>query len=150
MAHGNVVTTADLLSFLHRRRWAVVATVSANAAPEAALVGIAITEDLEVVFDTTDNTRKFANLKSNAKIALVVGGWVDGDERTLQYEGYADIPEGDELERLKAVYFGVFPEGRERQAWPGITYVRVRPTWLRYSDFNVAPPIISEATFGFD
>lgn len=144
------MTTADVLSFLNRHRWAVVATVSANGAPEAALVGIATTGDLEIVFDTTDDTRKFANLKSNAKIALVVGGWVDGDERTLQCEGYADLPEGDELERLKEAYFGVFPEGRERQAWPRIAYVRVRPTWLRYSDFNVAPPIISEATFGPD
>ncbi|HET7814733.1 MAG TPA: pyridoxamine 5'-phosphate oxidase family protein [Candidatus Baltobacteraceae bacterium] len=142
------MNTSDVLSFLHRHRWAVVATVSANGAPEGALVGIATTGDMEIVFDTTDDTRKFANLKSNAKIALVVGGWVAGDERTLQCEGCADLPEGDELERLKEVYFGVFPEGRERQAWPGITYVRVRPTWLRYSDFTVAPPIISEATFG--
>jgi hypothetical protein len=34
--------------------------------------------------------------------------------------------------------------GRERQTWPGITYVRTRPTWIRYSDFNPDPPKIIE------
>ena len=37
-----------------------------------------------------------------------------------------------------------FPDGRERQAWPGLTYVRVTPTWLRYSDYSVDPPEIVE------
>jgi hypothetical protein len=48
----------------------------------------------------------------------------------------ADEPEGAELARLKAVYFQVYPDGVDRQAWKDITYVRVRPTWVRYSDFR--------------
>ena len=43
---------------------------------------------------------------------------------------------GLELERLKRDYFAQFPDGPSRQAWPDITYVRVRPTWIRYSDFR--------------
>jgi hypothetical protein len=30
--------------------------------------------------------------------------------------------------------------------WPGLIYVRVRPTWIRYSDYNVDPPQIVEVT----
>ena len=37
-----------------------------------------------------------------------------------------------------------FPDGPERLAWPGITYLRVRPTWIRYSDFRPASARIVE------
>jgi hypothetical protein len=48
----------------------------------------------------------------------------------------ADEPAGEELARLKQVYFARFPDGPEREAWKDITYVRVRLTWARYSDFR--------------
>ena len=35
-------------------------------------------------------------------------------------------------------------DGRDRLAWPGITHARVRPTWVRVSDFTVDPPRILE------
>jgi hypothetical protein len=38
----------------------------------------------------------------------------------------------------------VFPDGRERLTWPGLIHVRVRPRWLRYSDFSSTPPLIVE------
>ena len=50
----------------------------------------------------------------------------------------------EELERLKEAYFVRWPSGRDRQKWPGIVYVRARPTWIRYSDFNRAPAEIVE------
>jgi len=70
---------------------------------------------------------------ANSRIALVVG--LGPEERTAQIEGIADRPSGAELERLKRVYFEVWPDGVARQTWKGLTYVRVRPTWVRYSDF---------------
>ena len=33
---------------------------------------------------------------------------------------------------------------RERAAWKDIAYVRVKPSWFRYSDFRVEPPKIVE------
>ena len=45
-------------------------------------------------------------------------------------------------------YFAVGPDGREREQWPDIAYVRVRPRWVRYSDFGQAPPRIEELTLG--
>ena len=62
----------------------------------------------------------------------------------MQYEGLADEPSGVELERLTEIYYGVYPDGRARRSWPGLIYVRVRPTWIRYSDYNVDPPQIVE------
>jgi general stress protein 26 len=135
------VTHAELLTFLRRHRLAVQASVSPDARPQAAVVGIAITDGLELFFDTLADTRKMANLHQNPHVAFVIG-W--DEEQTVQYEGVVDLPSGAELDALKAIYFTVFPDGPERQSWPGITYVRVRPRWIRYSDFRAAPPLIHE------
>ncbi len=98
-----------------------------------------MSDDLEIVFDTLGATRKMANLRRDPRIALVIGG---DDEQTVQIEGTSDEPTGPELERLKKVYFAAYPDGPERQSWKGITYVRVRPTWARYSDFRPGGSVV--------
>lgn len=124
---------AELLSFLRRHRYCVQASVNADGAPQAAVVGFAVTDDLELVFDTLGGTRKAHNLRLEPRIALVIG-W--DDDQTVQLEGVADEPSGPELARLKRVYFGVFPDGVARESWADISYFRVRPHWARYSDFR--------------
>lgn len=136
----------ELLRFLRSHRVAVEASVSQGGAAQAAVVGFAITNQFEIVFDTVDSTRKAGNLRRNPNLAFVIGGLLPGDERTVQYEGIADEPSGDELDRLKQVYYETYPDGPSRLSWPGIMYVRVRPTWVRYSDYNVDPPLIVEFT----
>ena len=138
------MTKSELLQFLRTHKLAVQASTSKECAPQSAVVGIAITDAFELVFDTLDSTRKLANLRRNSRIAFVIGGLTDGDERTAQYEGIADEPQGPELERVKAAYFARWPDGRTRASWPGLVYVRVRPTWIRYSDFNRVPPLVVE------
>ena len=140
------MTTAELLEFMRTQRLAVQASVGAGDTAQAALVGIGVSDSLELVFDTLDTTRKVRNLRRVAKVAFVLGGWLIGDERTVQYEGVADEPTGEELERIKAVYFAAWPDGPARQSWPGLVYIRVCPTWIRYSDFNRDPPMIVEFT----
>jgi uncharacterized protein YhbP (UPF0306 family) len=143
------VTGADrdkLLAFLRQELYAVQASVSVHGAPQAAIVGIIVSDRFEVFFDTLTSSRKTVNLRHNSAAALVIGPATAGAERTVQFEGAADEPTGTELERLLELYFARFPDGRERQRWPGITYWRVSPTWLRYSDFSFDPPEIMEFT----
>lgn len=135
------MTRSELVQFLRRHRWGVQSSVSPSGAPQAAVVGIAVSDACEVFFDTLDSTRKCTNLRRDPRIAFVIG-W--DEEQTVQIEGVADEPAGDDLERLRALYFDRFPDGRDRASWPGITYFRVRPTWARYSDFRGAEPRIVE------
>jgi hypothetical protein len=72
-------------------------------------------------------------------------GWEN--ERTIQLEGIATQPQGPELKRYQEIYFAAWPDGPSHLTWPGITYFVVRPTWLRYSDFNQNPPQIAELSF---
>src|SRR5690242_16277020 len=136
----------DLLRFLKEHRLAAEASVSPSLAAQAAVVGFAISDEFEIIFDTLDSTRKVPNLRQNPRLAFVIGGLLAGDERTAQYEGIADEPTGRELDRLTEIYYGVYPDGRARRSWAGLVYVRVRPTWIRYSDYNVDPPQIVEFT----
>lgn len=138
------MTPRALLAFLRSHRLAIQASVSPTGAAQAAVVGFAISDQFEIVFDTLESTRKAQNLRQNPKIALVIGGAVDGEERTVQYEGIADEPAGTELEQLKQVYYTAYPDGPGRLSWPGLIYIRVRPTWLRYSDYTIDPPAIVE------
>ena len=136
------MTRGDLVRLLREHRLAVVSTVAADGAPQSAVVGCAVSDHLEIVFDTLEQTRKAANLRRDPRISVVIG-W--DRERTAQLEGTADFPTGDELQRIQAVYFQAYPDGRERLSWPGITHVRVRPRWIRWSDFAQRPPFIFES-----
>ena len=131
----------QLIQFLREHKLAVQASVAADGTPQAAVVGIAVSDQLEIIFDTLESTRKYRNLRAHPRIALVVG-W--DHEITAQIEGIVDFPTGAELQRIRDVYFVPYPDGRERLAWPGITHARVRPTWIRYSDFTREPPLIVE------
>lgn len=136
----------ELLAFMRTHCVAVQASVTGAGQAQAAVVGVAITDRFEVVFDTLGSSRKAQNLRANPSVALVMGGLLPGDERTVQYEGVADEPEGAEREHLTQAYYDVYPDGRDRLSWPGLTYFRVRPRWIRYSDFGQATPLIVEFT----
>ena len=135
------MTRANLCVFIGSHKLGVLGTISPDGAPQSALVGIAVTGDLEIIFDTVDNSRKYRNLTANPNACFVIG-W-EG-EITLQYEGAAFQPKGDELARYKREYFTAWPDGPSREAWPGIAYFVVRPKWIRYSDYDQRPPLIEE------
>ena len=50
-------------------------------------------------------------------------------------------------DQLKTRSFARFPDGVDRQALPGILYLRAKPRWIRFSDFSQTPPEIIEITF---
>lgn len=146
-AQSGRVTKLELLAFLRRHRYVVQASVTPSGAPQAAVVGIAVSDDFELVFDTVETSRKCRNLRHNPRLAFVLGGSGPGATITAQYEGYADEPAGEDRDRIMRLYFAVFPDGRDRLSWPGLTYVRVRPAWIRISDFALQPPGITEYAF---
>jgi hypothetical protein len=139
-----MIRRAALLAFLRSHRYAVQSSVHESGAAQSAIVGVAVSDDFEIVFDTIRTSRKARNLRQRPHVAFVIGDLDGKDERTVQYEGAADEPDGSDRDRLVALYLSVFPDGRERQQWPGLTYVRARPRWLRFSDYNQDPPEIVE------
>jgi hypothetical protein len=128
----------ELLAYMRNQRLGVLGSIAPSGEPQAALVGYAVTPDLELLFDTLQTTRKYRNMKANRRVSFTIGNTVGGgDERTVQYEGIAEELAGDSLVRLRPVYFATWPDGVERIQWPHITWFVIRPSWIRYSDFNI-------------
>lgn len=134
----------EVFEFMAGEKLGVLTTVSEDGSPEAALMGVVTTPGLELIFDTVKSSRKYPNLKSNPRVAWVVGCKT---EITVQYEGIAEELEGEALEKYKKIYFGKFADGVEREKWPGITYFVVRPKWVRYCDYNPGIRRIEEKKF---
>lgn len=140
----SVIDRARLLQLMRSQRYAVESTVTADGAPQSATVGVVVSDRFEVFFDTLGTSRKAANLRQHPRVALVFGPNGADAAWTMQCEGTADEPTGEDLERLLPLYFERFPDGRDRQQLPGITYVRVRLRWIRCSDYTTVPPTIVE------
>ena len=81
------MTEADIYAFVAQFRLGVLGTISDAKMPQSALVGIAVTPRLEIVFDTVKSSRKYGNLIANRVCSFVVG-WAG--EQTVQYEGEAE------------------------------------------------------------
>ena len=139
------MTKEFLFDFIRQHQYGVLAPVSQDNIPESAFVGIVVTPDLKIIFDTIADTRKYENMLLNPNISFVIG-W--DNDRTVQYQGIAKIPTPAELEDLLPTYFEIFPEKNvKNENLRDITYFYVEPTWIRYSDLNEDTRQIEEINF---
>jgi len=141
---SHTISQADLHRFIAQCRLGVLSSLAEAGEPQSALVGIAVTPKLELIFDTVKTSRKYGNLIARRRCSFVMG-WAG--EQTVQYEGEAAVLQGQELKRCQAVYFQAWPECLTHLSWPGIVYFVVKPSWIRYSDFDQNPPLIQEFRF---
>ena len=139
------MTKDFLYDFIRQHKFGVLSTVSPVNIPQSAYVGIAITSDFKIIFDTIADTRKYKNLLLNPNISFVIG-W--DNEQTVQYEGIARIPNPNELDNLLQTYFAIFPEKNVRnENLRNIEYFCVEPKWIRYSNLNEDSREIEEIEF---
>lgn len=137
-----------VLEFLHDHPMAAIATINIDAhKPESALVAFAEFDTFELLFETLGTSRKSANLKRNNAVAFVVGE--DPKHHvTLQYEGEAlPIPRGQREICIQHFLQKDTPctEGFLRD--PRVELYKVRPKWIRYSDYTGETPDITEISF---
>src|SRR5258706_13093558 len=136
-------TTELIKELLNKTKLAVISTVG-NPAPESAVLEFGNSEELELVFDTFISSRKYKNLQDNNNVSFVIG-W--DNNITVQYEGVAEEIVGEEAKKNKQIYWEKNPEAKRWAKTEGITYFRVKPKWIRYSDLNKDPWAVQELTF---
>lgn len=124
-----------ILDFIKRNKIGVIATTNSNQ-PEAAVVEYGETENFELIFDTFISSRKYQNLLKNPGVAFVIG-W--DEDITIQYEGEANELKGEELKKYKEIYFKKNPRAKKWGGREGVTYFKIVPKWIRYSDLNQDP-----------
>jgi uncharacterized pyridoxamine 5'-phosphate oxidase family protein len=124
----------EVFKFLDSEKLGVLATIGEDGAPEAALMGVAATAELELMFDTVKSSRKYRNLKNNPQVAFVIGC---STEVTVQYEGIAEELAGESLAKYKKIYFAKFTDGPFREVGRGS-----RILWCGRSGLGIAITIL--------
>ena len=77
------LTRPALLAFLRSHRYAVQSSTHLTGAPQSAVVGIAASDDFEIVFDTLASSRKAINLRHHSPIAFVIGRLLEDGLRAI-------------------------------------------------------------------
>lgn len=133
-----------VMEFLGKFDHCVLATVTPEGKPECALIEFAETPSLEIVFDTSNTYRKFANMESNPNVAFAIG---DRAANTgVQYEGVVTRLEGDELAAMKKIFFAKCPYAPKFEKNPDTVYYKATPRWIRYRSYDTDPMTQFELT----
>ncbi|HWU24188.1 MAG TPA: pyridoxamine 5'-phosphate oxidase family protein, partial [Candidatus Paceibacterota bacterium] len=83
-----------ILAFMGANKLTVISTVDTETnKPEAAVIAFAEKDTLELVFGTSNTSRKYKNLNTNPNVSFVIG-WTD-EFGTIQYEGIANELSGE-------------------------------------------------------
>jgi hypothetical protein len=135
-----------IAQYLSQHPLAVVAT-QGKKGPEAALVAFAETSELELVFQTFADSRKYANLCADGRVAFVIG-WDAERHVTVQYEGIAREQTGTAARHYQSVL-----RSKETPCSDQFVFHEksrlfvVTPTWIGYSDYTTQPPDVQELFF---
>lgn len=121
---------------------AVISTIhSFNNSSESALIAFAQGNEFELYFMAFVDSRKYANLQNNHTVSLVIGF----DYTTVQYEGIAsELKEDAAKEALHAFSCKASPCTSDFLNNPRARFFKVKPKWLRYSDYRICPAEIVE------
>jgi general stress protein 26 len=129
-----------IYEFIKQHHLAAMGTVNQQALPEVSVIGYVfkqIGEDFEIHVATYDSSRKYANLKRNPRVALAIG-WESG--KTVQIEGEAvKISDAEEIKELVWSDLGKMPTVAKYIKPERVVFFKIKPTWLRYSDFSTEP-----------
>ena len=98
-----MITRSALLEFMRANRYVVESSVHAGGGPQSAVVGVAVSDDFEVVFDTMESSRKAQNLRLKPEIAIVFRGVLPDDERTAVLAHLETCDKHPEMQELMAV-----------------------------------------------
>jgi general stress protein 26 len=137
----NTQAKKDAVEFLMSQKVGVLSTTSNNQ-PQSSYIYYIADEDLSIYFATVVNSRKHDNLQVDDKVAFTVG--TIKPPVTVQIEGIAEVVvDKDTIKAVTANYYDVAVENAhypvpitKLDVRNGLVVYRIKPTWLRYSDFT--------------
>lgn len=141
-----------LYEFLKMHPVAHLATVTPDAKPLVSTVYFYANSMTELFIATLSNTEKFKNIELNPDVALVV---TDEDaQKTVQITGTAS-EEQNVAVRMAMLEQLATLQARNKSGWPPpivkldkgqLRLVKVKPLWIRFSDFQNPEDIIQFET----
>lgn len=133
----------QILAFLGKHLLTVIATIDISGdKPESAVIAFAELPNLNLIFGTSNQTRKYQNLQKNNRVSFVIG-W-DSKIGTVQYEGVARELSEQETGDYAKILATKNPASEKFVNREHQRYFIVTPTWIRLLD--IANNINQEVT----
>jgi len=132
--------------YMSKQLLAVVSTKNEFGDIESAVVAFTETDDLELIFQTPNSTRKYKNLKHDSQVAVVIG-WDLNENITIQYEGIAIEADIQEIDKYRKIQLLKHNRSKKYAFLEENKYFKISPKWIRYSDLKTDPPIIFTLEF---
>ena len=138
-------TKQELKEFLGRYQNCVISSLGPDGEPQAANVAFSENDALELIIGTSVSSRKYANIVRDPRVAVTV---TDTDDRlTVQYQGTAEVLSKAEFMARQTDHFIKLPGSLPFKDLPDQVYFLIKPTWIRFSDCNPHPWVITEFEF---
>ncbi|MES2437388.1 MAG: pyridoxamine 5'-phosphate oxidase family protein [Patescibacteria group bacterium] len=142
---NDVEIKSKISDFISKQKLTVIATVDqANNKPESACIAFAERENLELIFGTSNLSRKYQNLQKNPHVSFVIG-W-DPTIGTVQYEGIAQEVPLEQKDAYAQIMIAKNPRSEKFMKREDQRYFLVKPTWIRILDMSVQPDVTHEIT----
>lgn len=126
---------SEIYDFLDSQRVGVVAVEMEDGSPHGATVHFAYrTDPFAIVILTERKYTKMRPLLTNGPTrASFVVGTDERTTKTLQLDGVATLPKGEECE---SVYFAKFPDKKDKYNSPDDVFFIFTPKWWRFTDYS--------------
>ena len=128
----------EIIDFINSQWICVLALEMLDGSPHASTVHFAYDDATSsFLFETYSGYRK-AEALCNKKIvrASIVIGFDEKDMRTLQIDGEARLIIKDEEDLFDGIYFGKFPNKKEKSKDPKFLKFSFSTKWWRYTDWT--------------
>ncbi len=135
-----------IMDFMKENMLTVISTVDFDGnKPESAVIAFAQKDNFELIFGTSNKTRKYRNLQKNQNASFVIG-W-DSEKGTVQYEGVARELSDEESKEYSSILITKNPRSEKFVDKKDQRYFLVKPTWIRILDMTKHPDEIFEINF---
>lgn len=146
IGRDEVACRAAILEFIKKKQLMVISTINREGNSQSAVVGFSETPELEIIFGTSCETRKYSNLQTNKNVSLVIG-WDLEEKITVQYEGVVKEAVGEEIKICKSLHINKNPKREKHSNHPKERFFKIKPRWIRYSNLSKSPEEIFEIDF---
>ena len=134
-----------VLKFLQGQGLCVLATAGKDGKPEAATVSYVVKDDFSLLINTDTTTRKYKNIEENDHVAVVVAAG-EGANPNVQIDGTIEKLDDAAAAKAKEYTLKLHPEWKDYYESPTGVWYKIKPSWMRYSDFSGQPPDTEELT----
>lgn len=140
-----IPTQSEAYEFLQdpERAHGVLGYLDADSNPDTAFIGFSATKDLQIIFGTSDTSRKFAAIKTNPNAAFNV---TDKIRRyTVQLKGQVRELTLEELAPFEDDHYAKLGEAsRKFKTMTDQHFFIIDPTYFKFTDCSGYPWAITE------